>query len=91
MRNLIFRQLCHLGFLSLLSTESTDNTSDTTPLFQSDMIDTGLINFTHFLNYIRKHVDRLAIRAGKKNLQNSFFLFYRNYYDYFSEHFTTIP
>ncbi|CAF3342750.1 unnamed protein product [Rotaria socialis] len=58
-----FRQLCDLGFLSFLSTETTDNTSDTTPLFQSDMIDNGLINFTHFLNYILKHIDRLMIRA----------------------------
>jgi hypothetical protein len=64
--NFIFRQLCDLGFLSLLSTESADNTSYTTPLFQSDMIDNGLVNFTHFLNYIRKHVDRLTIRAGKR-------------------------
>jgi hypothetical protein len=63
---LIFRQLCDLGFLSLLSTESTDSTSDTTPLFQSDMIDNGLVSFIPFLTYIRKHVDRLTIRAGKK-------------------------
>ncbi|CAF4534734.1 unnamed protein product [Rotaria socialis] len=27
------------------------------------MIDNGLINFTHFLNYILKHIDRLMIRA----------------------------
>ncbi|CAF1021984.1 unnamed protein product [Rotaria sordida] len=58
-----FRQLCDLGFLSFLNTESTDNTSDTTPLFQSDMIDNGLTNFTLFLNYVLKHIDRLTIRA----------------------------
>ncbi len=62
-----FRQLCDLGFLSLLSTESTENTSSTTSLFSSDMIDNGLVNFTHFLNYIRKHLDLLTIRAGKKH------------------------
>ncbi|CAF3948118.1 unnamed protein product, partial [Rotaria sp. Silwood2] len=56
-------QLCDLGFLSLLSSESNDNTSDTTPLFQSDMIDNGLLNFSLFLNYILKHIDRLTIRA----------------------------
>ncbi|CAF1448572.1 unnamed protein product [Rotaria sordida] len=58
-----FRQLCDLGFLSFLNTESSDNTSDTTPLFQSDMIDNGLTNFTLFLNYVLKHIDRLTIRA----------------------------
>ena len=78
-----FRQLCDLGFLSLLSTESADNT---TPLFQSDMIDNGLVNFTLFLNYIRKHIDRLTIRAGKQTFFSITFLLN----DYFSEHFTTI-
>ncbi len=58
------RQLCDLGFLSLLSSESADNTI---PLFHSDMIDNSLVGFTHFLNYIRKHLDRLTIRAGIKN------------------------
>ncbi|CAF4287462.1 unnamed protein product [Rotaria sp. Silwood2] len=59
-----FRQLCELGFVSLLSTESCDNTSETSSsLFQSDMIDNGLSNFTLFLNYIDKHVDRLTIHA----------------------------
>ncbi len=82
-----FRQLCDLGFLSLLSTETGDNTSDATPLFQSDMIDNGLLNFTHFLNYIRKHIDRLIIRAGRRTLMLLFFLYI---YNYFSKHFTTI-
>lgn len=62
------RQLCDLGFLSLLSSESSDST---TPLLHSDMIDNSLVGFTHFLNYIRKHLDRLTSRAGihrKKNL-----------------------
>lgn len=68
-RDLDFRQLCDLGFLSLLSTESTDQSSDSIPLFQSDMIDNGLVNFTFFLNYIRKHVDRLTIRAGNISYQ----------------------
>jgi receptor-interacting serine/threonine-protein kinase 5 len=60
----IFRQLCDLGFLSLLPPESCDNTSETTSsIFQSDMIDNGLTNFSQLLNYIRKHIDRLTIRA----------------------------
>lgn len=63
----IFRQLCDLGFLSLLPGETSDNTSDTISLFQSDMIDNGLANFSSFLSYIRKHTDRLNVRAGKKN------------------------
>ncbi len=70
-----FRQLCDLGFLSLLSTETGDNTSDATPLFQSDMIDNGLVNFTHFLNYIRKHTDRLIIRAGRRTWILLFFFY----------------
>jgi hypothetical protein len=42
-------------------------------LFQSDVIDNGLSNFTAFLNYIRKHIDRLTIRAGKpKNKKTNF-------------------
>ncbi len=61
--NVRFRQLCNLGFLSLLSTETTDN--PTSP-FPNDMIDNGLVNFTHFLNYIRKYTDRLLIRAGNE-------------------------
>ena len=61
----ICRQLCDLGFLSLLTTESSEPSS---PLFQSDMIDHGLNNHQMFLNYIRKHVDRLMIRGGEKNL-----------------------
>lgn len=64
--NFDFRQLCDLGFLSFLSTESSDNTSDATPLFQSDLIDNGLVNFPLFLNYILKHIDRLIIRAGNQ-------------------------
>lgn len=76
---LYFRQLCDLGFLSLLSTESSDHTTDTTPLFQSDMIDNGLNNFTHFLNYIHKHIDRLIIRARNKNqFCDKFCCFYLN-------------
>jgi hypothetical protein len=39
-------------------------------LFQSDVIDNGLSNFTAFLNYIRKHIDRLTIRAGKPKKTN---------------------
>lgn len=64
----MFRQLCDLGFLSLLSSETSDNASDSQPLFQSDMIDNGLVNYTLFLNYVRKHVDRLTTRGGKKTL-----------------------
>lgn len=30
------------------------------------MIDNGISNSSSFLNYIRKHLDRLAIRAGKR-------------------------
>lgn len=62
----IFRQLCDLGFLSLLTTESSETTSNEipSPLFQSDMIDHGLSNFPLFLTYVQKHVDRLTIRAG---------------------------
>ncbi|UJR15522.1 hypothetical protein I4U23_002462 [Adineta vaga] len=59
----IFRQLCDLGFLSILGTTTGDSAPDTAPLFQSDIIDNGLINFPLFLNYIRKHIDRLTIRA----------------------------
>ncbi|CAF3643017.1 unnamed protein product [Rotaria sordida] len=60
----IFRQLCELGFLSFLTPESCDSTSEiNSSLFQSDMIDNGLSNFSLFLNYIRKHVDRLTLRA----------------------------
>ncbi|CAF3663260.1 unnamed protein product [Rotaria sp. Silwood1] len=60
----VFRQLCELGFVSLLPPESCDNTSEiSSSLLQSDMIDNGLSNPSLFLNYIRKHVDGLAIRA----------------------------
>lgn len=63
-----YRQLCDLGFVSLLPTESCDNTSETNSTqFQSDMIDNGLSNFPLFLNYIHKHLDRLTIRAGTGN------------------------
>lgn len=67
----IFRQLCDLGFLSLLPGETSDNTSDTISLFQSDMIDNGLANFSSFLSYIRKHTDRLNVRAGRKTQQKA--------------------
>ena len=61
------RQLCDLGFLSLLPPESCDNTSETiSSIFQSDMIDNGLTNFQQFSSYIRKHIDRLTVRAGRK-------------------------
>ncbi|CAF4365478.1 unnamed protein product, partial [Didymodactylos carnosus] len=59
----IFRQLCDLGFLSLLCTETTDPSQMSLPLFESDMID-GCQNFPLFLGYIRKHLDRLCIRAA---------------------------
>lgn len=69
----LIRQLCDLGFLSLLPTESCDNACETTSeIFQSDMIDSGLTNFSQFLNYIRKHIDRLTVRAGRKSMNICF-------------------
>ncbi|CAF1245982.1 unnamed protein product, partial [Didymodactylos carnosus] len=59
----IFRQLCDLGFLSMMSTETTDPSEISSPLFESDMID-GCQNFPLLLTYIRKHLDRLCIRAA---------------------------
>jgi hypothetical protein len=62
------RQICDLGFVSLIPAESCDNSSEMTScLFQSDMIDNGLTNFSAFLNYVRKHIDRLTVQAGKKS------------------------
>ncbi|CAF3321626.1 unnamed protein product [Rotaria socialis] len=67
----IFKQLFDLGFVSLVPTESCDETSEASSTqFQSDIIDNGLSNFPLFLNYIRKHLDRLTIRAVS-NLQCS--------------------
>ncbi|CAF0740833.1 unnamed protein product [Adineta steineri] len=60
----VFRQLCDLGFLSLLTTENCEQTPEVNlSKFQSDMIDNGFSNFPLFLNYIKKHLNRLTIRA----------------------------
>lgn len=56
----LFRQLCDLGFLSLIT---PDNSTTSSSNSQSDIIDNGLINFIPFLTYIRKHLDQLTIRA----------------------------
>lgn len=66
----LFSQLCDVGFLSLLLTESCETQLETTTSpSHSDMIDTGLTNFSAFLKYIRKHTDRLTIHAGRKFLR----------------------
>ena len=77
---LSIRQLCDLGYVSLLTTDHCYLPSESTSSrFDSDMIDNGLSNFSSFLNYIRKHIDRLTIQAGRnicERIQKRFLIFF---------------
>lgn len=64
----VFKQLCDAGFLSFITDDSTDTRLDDNQMVHSDIIDHGLTNQSLFLDYIRKHIDRLALRAGNTRL-----------------------